>query len=95
MGVNIGDCYNRVNKPADCISRVSGTWHKRAFTEDNLATSINGRFIDTRPLFCTVDDYCPSFVGTTPMKSDTAHITPEYGELIAPAFAETLRAAGL
>lgn len=93
--VKISDCYNRINKPADCISRVTASWYERASSARDLTASIKGQFIDTRLWFCTPDDYCPSFVATTPMKADKWHITPEYGELIAPAVAETLHAAGL
>ncbi|WP_148222713.1 acyltransferase family protein [Rhodococcus opacus] len=88
--VNIGECYNRVNSPADCISRVTGTWFERFTTEQYLADSLNGTFLDSRKWFCTPEDYCPSFVGTTPAKMDAKHMTPAYADLISPAFAEAL-----
>ncbi|MHA4848176.1 acyltransferase family protein [Rhodococcus sp. MSC1_016] len=93
--VNIADCYTRLSRPTDCISRVTSSWFERSAAEEALAASLNAVYIDTRQLFCTPDNYCPSFVGNTPMKSDSAHITPEYGHLIAPALAEWLRNAGL
>ncbi|WP_432676786.1 acyltransferase family protein [Rhodococcus pyridinivorans] len=93
--ITIGDCFNRISSPADCISKVTPTWRDRARIEKILAERLNGLFIDSRPWFCTIDDYCPSFVGTTPVKSDKVHITPEYGAKISPAFAEALREAGI
>ncbi|MFF2107439.1 acyltransferase family protein [Rhodococcus koreensis] len=93
--VNVGECYTPTSKPANCISRVRDSWRERSGAEEILASAINAQFIDTRRWFCTADDYCPSFVGTTPMRKDAAHITPAYGKLIAPVVAETLRSAGL
>ncbi|MFC9836874.1 acyltransferase family protein [Rhodococcus sp. NPDC127530] len=93
--INIGDCYNRVNMPADCLSKVTTRWSNRAAVEDNYSHTRGGMFIDSRRWFCTSDGHCPSFVGTIPVKRDEAHMTPAYGSLISPAFAETLRSIGL
>ncbi|OZC78484.1 acyltransferase [Rhodococcus sp. 06-418-1B] len=89
------DCYTRTSVPADCISRVTDTWRARNRAEVNLAARVGGVHIDSRALFCTPDDYCPSFVGTTPTKSDSAHLTIEYGQKISPAFEELLRSSGV
>ncbi|WP_256983874.1 acyltransferase family protein [Rhodococcus sp. 15-649-2-2] len=93
--IRIGDCYNRLNSPADCISRVTTTWTERASNERELAAQANGLFIDSRPWFCTTSGYCPSFVGSTPVKHDYSHMTPEYAAKIAPVIAEALTGAGL
>lgn len=93
--VKIGDCYTRASKPADCVSRVTANWRNRAATEKAVATSVGGVFLDPIPWFCTTDHYCPSFVGTTPVKSDGAHMLPEYARLISPAVAESLYESGL
>lgn len=87
------DCYTRTSSPADCISDITDTWRARARAELNLAYRLGGQYIDTRSLFCTADSYCPSFVGTTPMKSDSSHMTIEYGTKISPAFDELLASA--
>ncbi|OZF07500.1 acyltransferase [Rhodococcus sp. 15-1154-1] len=88
------DCYTRTSAPADCISRVTDTWRARNRAEINLAARVGGVHVDSRALFCTPDDFCPSFVGTTPMKSDSAHMSVEYGQKISPAFGELLRSSG-
>lgn len=93
--ININDCFNRINGPADCISEVTAVWRARADVEKGLAGRANGLFIDSRSWFCTDNGYCPSFVGTTPTKSDRIHMTPEYGAKISPVFIEALREAGL
>ncbi|MFI8565517.1 acyltransferase family protein [Rhodococcus sp. NPDC078407] len=89
------DCYTRASKPADCLSRVTDTWKVRSRADRNLAYRVGGTYVDTRSLFCTPDNYCPSFAGTTPMKSDSAHMTIEYGAKASLAFAEMLLTNGL
>ncbi|OZD85773.1 acyltransferase [Rhodococcus sp. 05-339-2] len=89
------DCYTRTSTPADCLSRVTDTWKARSRADRNLAYRVGGAYVDTRGLFCTPDNYCPSFVGTTPMKSDSAHMTIEYGAKVSSAIAEILGANGV
>lgn len=45
-------------------------------------------------MFCTPTGACPSFVGTTPTRIDTVHMTVEYGQKVAPILAETLKGGG-
>jgi peptidoglycan/LPS O-acetylase OafA/YrhL len=87
--VNISECFNRVNKPADCISRVTPQWLNIAAVEQGLGT-----FADPRPWFC-VEGYCPSFVGSTPTKLDKVHMTPQYATLISPVVVEAMRSDGI
>lgn len=94
--VKIGDCYNNVNKPADCLSHIIDKWSAIADLERGLALEYRGgEFIDSRDWFCTRDGYCPSFVGSTPTKKDIVHMTADYADLISPAFAEALNKAGV
>jgi hypothetical protein len=96
MDKNIQDCYgNRSNGPADCISRVPNRWLSMAATEQRLAESVGGVWVDSRPWFCSKDGLCPSFVGSTATKSDVDHMTVAYGEKIFPVMDESLRAAGV
>ncbi len=89
------DCYTRNSKPADCLSRVTDTWKARSRADRNLAYRVGGTYVDTRSLFCTPDNYCPSFVGTTPIKSDSAHMTIEYGARVSAPLKEILVATGV
>lgn len=93
--VKISDCYNRMSKPFDCVSRVTDTWRSRAQVDQSVAAAVSGIFIDSSPWFCTPDGYCPSFVRTTPTKIDEYHMTPQFAALIAPAVAEELHRQGL
>ncbi|KAA0099045.1 acyltransferase [Mycolicibacterium sp. P1-18] len=94
--VDISNCYGkRANKPPSCIGQVDGVWTSMAMAEKDLAKSLNGVWIDSRPWFCSGGRICPSFVGNTPTKRDEAHMSPAYGERIYPVIGEALKAAGL
>ncbi|MDV6309971.1 acyltransferase family protein [Gordonia amicalis] len=88
--VDIASCYTKRSSPVQCASRIKREWLKTTQGEKNLAEKIGGVFVDSRDWFCTSNQVCPAFVGTTPTKLDRTHMTPEYGELIAPAIGESL-----
>ncbi len=92
--IDIGDCYTRSAKPADCLGQVVDQWSTRASTEGRLADAVGGHFIDSRQWFCTPSGHCPSFVGTTPTRRDRSHMTPDYQEKISAAVAEKLHEVG-
>jgi peptidoglycan/LPS O-acetylase OafA/YrhL len=93
---NIRECYgDRSSVPADCISQVDATWRSMARAEQDVAESVGGTWIDSRPWFCSQQALCPSFVGSTPTKLDTYHMTMAYGQKIYPVMGESLRAAGV
>lgn len=93
--VDIKDCFGqRSNIPADCIGKVSRDWNDMASAERQLASSMAGVWIDSRPWFCDAG-LCPSFAGVTATKSDKWHMSPAYGEKIYPVMDETFRAAGV
>ena len=89
--VNIGACYGPTTSPADCVSHMDEGW---GATTRGVAADLGGVFVDTSVWFCHAG-VCPSFVGSTPMKRDTVHMTPEYAISIAPAVRETLESMGL
>jgi len=93
--VNIGDCYGtRGRTPADCVSYVDNQWLGMARAERDLATKVNGVWVDSRPWFCS-QGACPPFAGSTPTKHDDVHMSPEYGVKIAPAMVETFATTGV
>lgn len=93
---NIVECYGkRSSVPADCISRVTSQWLSMAASEQRLAESLGGVWVDSRPWFCSEDGLCPSFVGSTPTKHDRVHSTRAYEELIYPVIGESFGAAGV
>lgn len=95
-GVNPSDCYGtRSSTPVKCVTRVDAQWRTMANAERDLAKTLGGRWIDSRPWFCDTGQRCPIFVGTTPAKHDAVHMAPPYGDKIYPVIRETLNAAGI
>jgi peptidoglycan/LPS O-acetylase OafA/YrhL len=93
---NVRECYGgRSSVPADCISRVDETWRSIAKAEQDVAATAGGTWIDSRPWFCSDAGFCPSFVGSTPTKLDTYHMTTAYGEKIYRVIGESFKAAGV
>jgi peptidoglycan/LPS O-acetylase OafA/YrhL len=91
----ISDCYgNAGSVPADCITQVTPQWLNVAQTEQMVAGSVDGIWIDSRPWYCS-DGLCPAFVGSTLTKLDRQHMSRAYGEKISPVIAESLSAAGV
>ena len=96
MDKNIKDCYSfRSSVPADCVSRVTSQWLSMAATEQRLAESVGGVWVDARPWFCNDYGRCPSFVGVTPTKVDVDHMTSAYGKKIFSVMGESFSAAGV
>ncbi|WP_272952245.1 acyltransferase family protein [Mycolicibacterium vanbaalenii] len=94
--INIRQCYgDRSSVPASCISEVDDIWRSIARSEQSVAESVNGKWIDARPWFCSDNRFCPSFVGSTPTKLDTYHMTLAYGQKIHPMIAESMKVAGV
>jgi peptidoglycan/LPS O-acetylase OafA/YrhL len=83
----LSECFTPRSTPADCVSSVTSEWTTRLAAEQQLAASVHGEFIDSRPWFC-YDDQCPSFVGMTPTKIDQLHMTVQYSVKIAPVIRE-------
>ena len=93
---NIRECYSdRSSVPADCISQVDETWRSIAWAEQYVAESVGGTWIDSRPWFCSDEQLCPGFVGSTPTKLDRYHMTLAYGQKIYPLIGESFKAAGV
>ena len=92
----ISVCFGtRSSTPADCISRVTDQWVAQAQVEQDLARSVGGTWIDSRPWFCSGEGLCPSFVGSTPTKVDATHMTTAYAIKITPAIGESFRGEGV
>ncbi|GAB3581949.1 hypothetical protein GCM10027406_24070 [Leifsonia lichenia] len=87
-------CYTRMNSPQDCISTHEAP--RGASIHQKLANSAPDKrvVIDTVPWFC-VDGRCPPTVGTTLIKSDDRHMTPEYASRLAPLLHEALVTLGI
>ena len=91
---DLASCHTRGSTPVDCISRTSRTWVDRAAAEREAVEAVGGTFVDLRPLTC-VDDLCPAFVGTVPVKEDRVHLTTAFARAVSPVLGDLLRAEGL
>lgn len=89
-GKSLQDCVTNVGSPSDCTSRVSSDWAAYKDAESSAATATQSHYIDTRLWFCTEFNACPGFVGSTPVRVDTGHITPAYSTRLAPLLSEAI-----
>lgn len=87
--LQLAECYTPSSKPSDCIGTVIPQYQEAESSERRMATSIDAAFIESRDWFCA-DGKCPSFVASTPVKSDRMHMTPEYQVKIGPVVREAL-----
>jgi peptidoglycan/LPS O-acetylase OafA/YrhL len=94
--ISIRECYSkRSSSPLTCVGKVSQVWKATSKAERTLQAVNGAVWVDSRPWFCSPSQMCPAFVGTTPARVDEIHMAPPYGIKILPAFAESLRAAGV
>ncbi len=90
-GVDPGECYTKFSAPAACVANVDSRYRAQLANNEKMATELKGVYVDPRPLFC-VNDYCPEFVGRTPIRRDSVHITEAYSAELGPPMLEMLRA---
>ena len=83
-GRNLQDCVTRVGSPTDCVSAVSQQWRQMQQAQEGAAGSTGARYVATDRWFCDASGACPGFVGSTPVRVDTSHITPAYARFLAP-----------
>jgi peptidoglycan/LPS O-acetylase OafA/YrhL len=77
------DCATRLRSPATCLATPGNDWFAKRSAEKTAvlradSAGIRAAFVTTSGWFCTVDDECPAFVGTTLVKVDTGHLTTAY-----------------
>ena len=89
-GKNPQTCVKRTGGPSNCVSTIQPLWRSAAEAEKAAATQAGARYVDTQSWFCTAEGICPMFVGSTTMRRDTVHITPEYSKGLAPELADAV-----
>lgn len=89
-GRNLQDCVTRVGSPDDCVSTVAEQWRQMQEAQQGAAESTGARYAATDRWFCDASGACPGFVGTTPVRVDTSHITPAYSRFLAPVLLSTM-----
>ncbi|MDR6414910.1 acyltransferase family protein [Pseudarthrobacter sulfonivorans] len=88
-GQSLQECNTKISTPQDCESSGDDTL-TGLIEAEQAAVGASGEAIDTRTWFCSTDFQCPAFVGTTPVRADTLHITAAYSERLAPVITEAL-----
>jgi hypothetical protein len=93
MAPDLQSCVTVRSVPADCVSKLTPTWRAVATAEKKAAAATHTTFSDTRRWFCSVYDYCPAFVGATPVRVDGGHLTPTFAKALGPELAGVIRNA--
>ena len=87
---SLSDCDSVAASPANCVSSITSTWHEQSSADLAAARSAGAKYIDTHLWFCSEQEYCPAFVGTTAIRYDTDHLTREYAEMLGNQLASQL-----
>ncbi len=76
--------------PVACLGQLKPTWNEQSSADRAAASATGARYLDTLLWFCSANDYCPAFVGHTPVTYDGVHMTKQYATVIAPELAAAL-----
>src|SRR5450631_4100873 len=80
-------CVTAVAQPSSCLGKLSGDWWRLRAIDAAASTATATDYADTRLWFCTTRGVCPSFVGSTPVRWDGAHLTSAYASSLGPEMA--------
>ena len=83
------DCDTQKATPAGCVGTITSEWHAQSSADRAAAQATHAVYLDSSPLFCA-SEYCPAFIGTTPVMYDTEHMTKAYSETLAGPIATAL-----
>lgn len=89
-GKDLRECMTNIGKPSDCVSALSDDWVLMKDAEAKVAVGPQMTHVNTSPWMCD-GRYCPAFVGSTPVRVDTGHLTVEYSKRLAPLIAASLK----
>ena len=93
-GADLGQCYTKVSTPQSCNVSVSQTWSDFAAATKAVAKKGGDHYVSSLEFSC-VDNICPAFAGTLPIRYDSVHLVPAYAEHIAPLIRRALVAQKL
>ncbi|MFX1819019.1 acyltransferase family protein [Pseudarthrobacter sp. CC4] len=92
-GKALQECATRVSKPGDCVTSPDNRYGELYGAVRDAAAAVpeaKAEVIRTRDWFCS-GNFCPGFVGTTPVYADQGHMTPNYATTLAPILATALK----
>ena len=90
VGKSLLACDTAGTVPSDCVSRISAQWLSLATADRAAAQVTHSHYLNTSAWFCSDSEYCPAFVGSTPVMYDGVHLTKAYATVIAPELAAVL-----
>lgn len=76
-------CATQFSTPSSCLSDRPGNYAAAIDAQKAVMDKPGRRYVDTIDWFC-VRSKCPLIVGNTIVRFDDSHITPQYGQVIAP-----------
>jgi len=77
-------CATAGASPRSCRSGVDQPWFSQAAADREAAAKAHVRYLDARLLFCNGANWCPAFIGTTPVRYDGTHMTKAFANVVAP-----------
>ncbi|GAB2741359.1 acyltransferase family protein [Arthrobacter bambusae] len=94
-GKNLTECATRASTPADCISDVNafGEMIEKANSDAIIGAASASRkatYVETQNWFCDGSKRCPSFIGSTPVRIDSSHLTGVFSKSLGPVLAEAM-----
>ncbi|MBF4462086.1 MULTISPECIES: acyltransferase family protein [unclassified Rathayibacter] len=91
-GKQMRECATNFGSPADCVTKPQPDFVTTINDEENALKGTTAEYVDTRDWFCE-SGRCPGFVGSTPIRVDTGHLSIQYSTMLAPVIAETVMTA--
>lgn len=89
--IGLQQCAPTGQDPAVCVAMPGSTWQVQQRAEEAAAAATGARYVDTHLWFCTTVGLCPSFVGNTPVRWDSSHLTQQYADGLRGEFHELLQ----
>lgn len=89
LTTDIQTCYSKIADPSFCAGQIDAQWHTFATAEQELAAELGALYVSPELWFCT-ENWCPSFIGNTPVMRDLVHMTPQFQTKLVPALRHEL-----
>lgn len=89
-GNSLQYCATPGATPGDCATRAADPWVSYDAAQAAAAEAAGVEYIGTRSWFCNADGWCPSFAVTTPIRTDSSHLTIEFSTLLGPVLKEAI-----
>lgn len=88
-GKQLEDCATRLSSPIDCESVIDGAWYDKNRADAAAAAASGAHYINTIDWFCS-EGVCPSFVGGSPVRWDSGHLTAQFSERLSAPLSDVL-----